>query len=48
MILLHFIPIITLRTAQATLIVTFYLTAPKLAAAAIAWGGTTLGQATNW
>lgn len=48
MIPLHLIPIITLRTAQAALIVTFYLTAPKLAAAAIAWGCTALGQATNW
>jgi hypothetical protein len=45
---MHLIPIITLRAAQAALIVTFYLTAPKMAAAAIAWGGTVLGQATSW
>lgn len=42
------IPIITLRLAQAVLIVTFYLTAPTLVAAVIACGGTTFGQATNW
>lgn len=45
---MHLIPIITLRLAQAALVVTFYLTAPTLVAAAIAYGGTALGQATSW
>lgn len=45
---MHLIPIITLRLAQAALIVTFYLTAPTLVAATIAWGGTALGQAIGW
>lgn len=45
---MHLIPIITLRAAQAALAVTFFLTAPTLAAATIAYGGTALRQVANW
>ncbi|MFN3711932.1 MAG: hypothetical protein ACK4S8_15470 [Alishewanella aestuarii] len=42
------INIITLRVAQAALAVTFFLTAPTLVAAVIAYGGTALRQAASW
>ncbi|SIS98221.1 hypothetical protein [Paracoccus saliphilus] len=40
--------LIALRAAQATLFVTFLLTAPTFMALLIRWGGTTVQQAMGW